>query len=33
MITIGADSHKRTHTLAAVDDVRLRLAREDGADP
>ena len=25
MITIGADSHKRTHTLVAVDDVGRRL--------
>ena len=28
---IGADSHKRTHTLVAVDDVGRRLA-ENGPD-
>ena len=28
MIVIGADSHKRTHTLVAVDDVGRRLAEK-----
>ena len=28
MIMIGADSHKRTHTLVAVDDVGRRLAEK-----
>ena len=31
MIVIGADSHKRTHTLVAVDDVGRRLAEKDRA--
>ena len=26
MVIIGADSHKRTHTFVAVDDVGKRLA-------
>ena len=27
MIVIGIDAHKRTHTLVAVDDVGVNLAR------
>ena len=28
MIMIGADSHKRTHTVVAIDDVGRRLAEK-----
>ena len=30
MVMIGTDSHKRTHTVVAVDDVGRRLAEQDG---